>query len=243
MSLDRVIELYLAIAGVIYVVFERLEKYSSKADLDLYYLVITIKRENVAAVWHEATIRFFDKLFGIGFRVGSLILPRLSRVLLLTVAIHLLFYILVFRSMRMSTFGYVTLLPIVTSLLISLPFDLVSFGKTRLIIRAASRSENSYYWLFLVLLDALASCLLAVIALVVFTFVYFGLVAEFAEHHPQIFVSVFHIARQMNPDGSVNWGHTFESVDDTGNLVIWQTDGPPASAAMRPGSPGPTAAA
>jgi hypothetical protein len=220
MSLDRVIELYLTIAGVIYVVFERLEKYSSKSDLELYYLVITIKRENVIAVWHEATIRFFDKLFGIGLKLGSLILPRLSRVFLLTCSIHLLFYILMFRSMPMSTFGNVTLLPIVTSLVISVPFDFVSFAKTRLIIRAASRSENGFYWLFLILIDAAASCVLAGIALTAFWFAYFYFVTSFAENHPQIFASVFHIARQLDPDGAVNWEHTFESVTDMGNLVI-----------------------
>jgi hypothetical protein len=72
MPIDRAIEFYLMVSGAIYFVFERLERFSNKADLELYYRMLMIKRENLAPVWREAIIRFFDKLFGAGSRIARL---------------------------------------------------------------------------------------------------------------------------------------------------------------------------
>jgi len=37
---------FLSISGLILLVFERVEKYSSKPDLELYYLLLTVKSVN-----------------------------------------------------------------------------------------------------------------------------------------------------------------------------------------------------
>jgi len=221
MPIDRAIEFYLMVSGAIYFVFERLERFSNKADLELYYRMLTIKRENLAPVWREAIIRFFDKLFGAGARIGSLTFPLFSRVVLLTGLIHLFAYFFLFRSMSMSIFGgTVSLLQITTSFLICLPFDFISFAKTRAIIQAGARSDKAYYSALLIFIDMVGSVLLGVLALFVFATVFFSFVVPLAEHYPAAFSTMFRITKALDPDGTVNWRHTFESIEMTDNLVV-----------------------
>jgi hypothetical protein len=139
---------------------------------------------------------------------------------LLTASIHLVAYIFLFRSMNISAFGTVTLLPVLTSFLVCVPFDYVSFAKTRFVVQAAARSDNSYYWALLLLIDIVCSCILALAALVAFVFVFFYFVVRIAELTPAISYDIFRIKKQMDPDGSINWEHTFESVTDIGNLFV-----------------------
>jgi hypothetical protein len=114
MPIKEAMVLYISVAGLIYLVFERVEKLSSKSDLELYYLLMTIKRENIASVWHNGILRFFDSVFGRGVRAGTLTLPRFSRVILFTALIHCLSYVFIIRNMNVSAYGRASFLPVLT---------------------------------------------------------------------------------------------------------------------------------
>ena len=79
---------FISASGLIILLFERVEKYSSKADLDLYYLLLTVKRKRGAVSWNSAVSTFFDKIFDDGRKFGPLFAPRLARVLLFSFLIY-----------------------------------------------------------------------------------------------------------------------------------------------------------
>jgi hypothetical protein len=221
MPIKDAIALYLSLASLIYVVFERVEKFSSKSDIEPYYLLITVKRQNIATVWHEGILRFFDRIFGRGLRVGTLTMPLFSRTVLLTASIHLIVYILFLRSVKLSTSGFAhPLLPLLTSFVICVPFDFISFAKTRFIMQTATRGSNAYYLALLFLVDVVFSFLLAGAALASYVFVFFNFLIPVAKRYPMISSVIFRIKLQMDQDSAVNWDHTFESMTDIGNLLF-----------------------
>src|SRR4051794_6960456 len=84
MSLEAAAAWFASVCAAIFVIFERVEKLSSKSDLELYYLLITVERTSLSSPWHIAPIRFFDKIFGTGKLVGPVLFPRLLRVIVFT---------------------------------------------------------------------------------------------------------------------------------------------------------------
>jgi hypothetical protein len=112
--------------------------------------------------------------------------------------------------------GNVSLLQITTCL----PFDFLSFVKTRAIIQAGGRSDKAYYSALLIFIDVVGSFLLGVLAILMFATVFFYFVVPLAEHYPAAFSAIFLITKAIDPDGTVNWEHTFESIEMSGNLTV-----------------------
>jgi hypothetical protein len=70
---------FLSLETTILASFAFVEKYSSKDDLENYYLILTVKR-NLSVEWYASLIRFFDLLFAFHKRGARIALPSLMRV-------------------------------------------------------------------------------------------------------------------------------------------------------------------
>jgi hypothetical protein len=227
MSVKEALAWFVAIALFIFGTFERVEKYSSKADLDTYYLMLTIKRDRVGSLWHRAVRRFFDRVFGRGVKLRSFVFPRFSRVLIITGMIHMAIYIFVLCSTALSE-GFMfhgisyhgVLAPVAASFISCAPLDYVSFGKTRLLITCASRTTRFALWLLLAITDLICALPLVIVSGFVFIFIYYYIFLSLAHQHPTIFADIFGVTLQLDPDGRINWDHTLEKLTDTGNLLI-----------------------
>jgi hypothetical protein len=87
---------FCATAPLIFAPFKIVETFSSEADLEHYYLLITAKRK-FSADWYLLLLKFVDLFFGF-HKVRSLMLPSVVLVFIYTILINLLVTIEIFST-------------------------------------------------------------------------------------------------------------------------------------------------
>jgi hypothetical protein len=87
-TISQAMTWFSATAGSIFLPFVLVEKFSSKEDLENYYLLITVDRFKFNAQWYLLLIKFVDLFFGFHKIYGKLIVPSVFRVAAYTICIN-----------------------------------------------------------------------------------------------------------------------------------------------------------
>jgi hypothetical protein len=140
-SLGEAATWFVSISSTIFIVFERVEKFSSKADLELYYLILTVKRTAFDRPWHMAVSRFFDKIFGRGNQLRIIYFPSFFRTFAFTsVVTGCISVFIITQDGLWHIKGEGT--AFIIAYMISIALDYIVFAKTRTILRMSSANHT-----------------------------------------------------------------------------------------------------
>jgi hypothetical protein len=207
---------FISICAAIFVAFERVETFSSKADLELYYLLITVNRTEYGSPWHLAVARFFDKIFGKRQYLHFVDAPSLYRVAIFTLAVHAgLFIWIVASDGLFHVKGVVTVVAL--SFVICVILHYAVFAKTRILTRLSSGMLNPIFSVVYFLVDISLLILLIALAKLVFSLMLDFLVSDI----PGVTAWVLHVEIALR-NGQPAWDETFYQVGLTGtpNIVF-----------------------
>lgn len=182
----------------ILLIFERVEKFSSKHDLEQYYLLLTVHPSKVSRPLHSAVSAFFDKIFGVGPRFGPIHSPSILRILIYSFATTM-FAVWVFND-RVKQFILVFFLAFISGVF----FDYLSFSKTRTIIDRLSSSSGFLRYVIAIAADAFGLFLLMYCSVRMFVLLQYLSI----EVIPQITAWVLRI-QPVVEGGEINWDETF----------------------------------
>jgi hypothetical protein len=214
MSLSAGAAWFISISGLILLTFERVEKYSSEADLELYYLLLTVKRPAGTHPWHAALSSFFDSIFGEGWTSGPLYAPLWSRVALFSLVVHLAILLLILAGDNFDhARGWFFIAA--TAFLANLPCDYITFAKTRTFIKAFPNHPSPLRALLYFSGDI--ALLLVIISLSMA--LWGGLQAFFLHAAPNLTAWLLRL-QPVIENGQIDWEETFYQVRLTGMPTI-----------------------
>lgn len=150
-------------------IFAFVEKFSSKEDLEKYYLLITVNRFKFSAQWYLLLIKFVDVFFGF-HPYRRLMLPSVLRVSVYTLCTTAIIF---FGLKSVRNFALLLLFPFLFSLPGNFLFDYFNFLKTRLVLEFVAKRRTVISIMFGVFLEISLLLLLFVISFCIITATFF----------------------------------------------------------------------